>query len=250
MSWDVYVGMRVRQPRTPLASLASLGNQPWFKVEVLHRDYLRRAELSRSAAEGTALPPAVFDELRQLTKDAEPAAEGWLERRRFELDADARVVELAYRGILRCLTPGYRWPAIGESGYDAVYDAGDYKHYSPSLRGAAAERNVALLVRECAELSFELGVRELRGLDAERSADPGDAWLVYHSNPEGYGADLHRLGLAAPPLESEAILEAALRDDSITFEQADSGPIIYSKLGSRGRLQAFYRNLARAHGAA
>jgi hypothetical protein len=249
MSWDVYIGIRVQQPRTPLATLASLGHQPWFKVEVLHRDYLRRAELARSAAEGTTLPLAVFDELRQLTKDAEPGADGWLERPRFELDADARVIELAYRGILRCLTPGYRWPAIGESGYYAVYDGGDYKHYSPSLRGAAAERNVALLVQECAGLSSKLGVRELRGLDAERSADPGDAWLVYHSSPDGYSADLHRLGLAAPPLESDAILEAAVRDDSISFEQTDSGPIIYSKSGSRGRLHEFYRNLAHAHGA-
>jgi len=245
MGWDVYIALNFDRKHTPLACLSNAHRKisPFFMIKLLGKDYLGSPIKQVAAPESEVMDISVFEKLMQETQNSEYAAEGWQTVPRFRLDAEGQAESFAYRSILHCLTPKYRWPGISEHAFDAVYDAGDYKHYITSLRGVAAVQNVQFLIAESKTL-LTLDVTDMRGLGSEPAADPGESWLVYHRKAESYAKELDTMNLTCTVPLDDRIMEAALTCEDVTFEETKAGPIIYAKRGVAGRLRSFYETLA------
>src|SRR5690606_37175038 len=147
-----------------------------------------------------------------------------------------------YRVCVHALAADYRWPALARHASPAVLDAGDYKHYTPSIRRRAAERNLAALVDECAAL-VAAGASHLRGLDAEQDDDPRRAWLVFHADLQGYREDMRRAGLPAVECNDEALIDAVFSSETLSLHETASGLIVYAKRGPVGNLDELYASL-------
>lgn len=246
MSWDVYVTFKFSREQTPLARLIEFchAGHAFFLIQVLHDNYLREPMIKRIAPEGTALSLEEIVSLSKEFQNKESAAEGWESTCRFDLDEDNRPASFEYRNVLRCITPSFHWPTVIKHSCHVVYDAGDYKHYLPSLRRDAALLNIDRLIGECAQL-LPLEVETIRGLDAEHSADPSKCWFVFHRQLEAYSQDLNQIGLRHGVLSQDVILDASLESNKVSLLETDCGPIIYSKNGVEGNLCEFYEILAR-----
>jgi hypothetical protein len=246
MGWDVLIttDLRGRDPldtiariRGELERVASIGDL--FSLEVKAPNYLDVAIAVRHSEHGP-LAAECFEELREAT-EALPGARGCWEAQRCLV---GKPEPWSYRVFVHALGADYRWPALARNPSPAVLDAGDYKHFTPSIRRRAAHRNLAALVDECAAL-VAAGASHLRGLDAEHDDDPRRAWLVFHTDPKDYREDLRRAGLPVVEIDDEALLDAALACETLSLCETARGLILYAKRGPVGGLDELYEALAR-----
>jgi hypothetical protein len=191
----------------------------------------------------------LIEQLPQRYSGQQFAVEGWWEVRPdwHSTNQDQDGIG-GYRAIITSVGSLFKWPALEHhSRIEIVYDAGDYKHFSVSLRGPTARKNLDLLVSGLSPV-IRLGVRQVRGLDAERSADPSAAWLCYHDSPDGFLADLREI--SAPQkvyraINADDVLNASLGCGQIISSKLSRGILVYHCDAVDASLRCFYVELSK-----
>ena len=260
MGWDVWLTVRLPGHEDPVRRFKRLcderlGNPAYRDVIRL---FVRRGRFE-VGFDGFPIERYLLEEWRRPIDPTRLAAlparyagqdmaiEGWWEvTDRWQQNQDTHEAEPSdYRVIVTVLGEAYEWPSLRGRATDLVYNAGDYKNFWPSLGGAAARKNIDALVTEAAWLVAQ-GASEIRGLDAERSIDPCDAWLCYHRDANGFRVDIDDMTSGSQRSQSVSasdVLDAALECETLTFHETAGGLIIYSSDGPEGRLEEFYRRL-------
>jgi len=259
MGWDVWLSVESREQEDPVRHfvriVSGLAAAGW------HREVIRlrvRSERYEVAIDGIPIDkyileekkgPITLAEIEQLPErygGEALAVEGWLQVPRDLSRTDEASPALSdYRVIVTTVGKAFVWPALKDERADIVYDAGDSRYFSPSVHGEAARRNIDFLLREAA-LLVSLGAERIRGLDADRSSDPTQAWLCYHRSAEGFRSDLRHLTGSHDAVSGFGpgeLRHAAWRSGCIIFSETTDGLGVCHKDAVDGTLAGFYQQL-------